>query len=351
MNTNFPDLGNEYIIDPIERSPIEVFLAHELKDSRDWGHTPLGIATAFEQGHTGEGVKVAVLDTGADWRHPDLEISTHTDNTNSRYGSLDVNGHGSHCIGIIAAKSNDRGLIGVAPNATVLSAKVLGDNGSGRSDWIVRGGDWAVNNGAEVISMSLGSSQPDHMIRQGIKRWVDAGVIVVVAAGNSGPGNIDYPGAFPEPITVGAINSHLRVAPFSSTYSEVDVAAPGVEINSTLPGGRYGTMSGTSMACPYVAGIMVLCKAAAKKAGVSFNQLDALHLIRKHCRDLEEPGRDNKTGWGLPRVMDMLGSFGKPTPPPPPPPVDPRPSIRISLKSGDTVPPEVEEITLQVRAA
>jgi len=171
----------------------------------DWGLEMLGIPT-FWKTTKGEGIRVAVLDTGCAPNHPDLReaILDAEDFTASPFGWADGNGHGTHVCGIIAAQDDAAGVVGVAPKARLLVGKVLNDQGSGGSHGIVRGIRWAVERRADVISMSLGSPVPDPLIGQAVKEALQAGVFVVAAAGNEGPDldTVGYPAGFPGVISV-----------------------------------------------------------------------------------------------------------------------------------------------------
>src|SRR5262249_54153195 len=151
------------------------------------------------------------------------------------------------CAGCVAAAANGTGMIGVAPESKLLVVKVLGDSGSGSTSGINAGIDWAIAQGADVISMSLGGPSPDAASRAAVGRAVAAGVIVVAAAGNDGPGadTVGYPGGYPEVIACGALDSNLTVASFSSRGPQVYICGPGVNCRSCYPGSRFATMSGT----------------------------------------------------------------------------------------------------------
>lgn len=189
------------VIPPDELIPHTMMLATQLAENRDWGHTPLQLEEC-QKLTMGEGITVAVLDTGCDLSHPDLKdrIVGSRDFTGSASGVSDVVGHGTHCAGIIASSINTTGLIGVAPKVNILVGKVLGDNGSGYGSWIAAGIRWAVAQKANIISMSLGSPSPDNTILAAVREAVAAGVYVVAAAGNEGPGSntVGYPGGAPE---------------------------------------------------------------------------------------------------------------------------------------------------------
>lgn len=156
----------------------------------------------------------------------------------------------THCCGIIAARDNALGVVGVAPKANLVIGKVLGDSGSGSSQSVAAGVKWAADQGVDIISMSLGSSQPDSSIKSAIQYAVGKGVYVVCAAGNDGPGpnTVDYPGRWPEVIAVASTNQAGQVSNYSSRGPEVDIAAPGEQIVSTYLNGTLAKLSGTCLA-------------------------------------------------------------------------------------------------------
>jgi subtilisin family serine protease len=234
---------------------------------------------------TGQGVTVAVLDTGIDYTHPDLGGCIGTgckvagghnfvegeDATNP----IDKHGHGTHVAGIIAAKGT---LTGMAPDVTLYAYKVLSDQGWGMESGIVAAlekavdpdGDPLTDDQIDIVNMSLGGSgAPDSPISEAANNAMAAGVVVVVAAGNSGSSysTIGSPGNAEQVLTVGASDNNGAIAGFSSrgpisgkAYVKPELVAPGVEINSAKPGGSYVRLSGTSMATPHVAGGAALLK-------------------------------------------------------------------------------------------
>ncbi|MDX2294188.1 MULTISPECIES: S8 family serine peptidase [Streptomyces] len=240
----------------------------------------IGAPEAWAAGHTGKGVKVAVLDTGIDAGHPD--VAGLIDGSASFVPGetvTDVNGHGTHVAGTIvgsgAASAGDHK--GVAPDADLYVGKVLGGaEGSGQDSWVMAGMQWAAESGADVVNMSLGDSYPTDG-SDPMSRLVDAlseqyGTLFVIAAGNAGPESISAPGAAAAALTVAATDKQDRLASFSSTGPlassggmKPDIAAPGVAITAArsqamTDGGEglYRTISGTSMATPHVAGAAAL---------------------------------------------------------------------------------------------
>ena len=293
-----------------------------LAESRDWGHQTLKLVDA-QKVTRGKGARVAVLDTGADLNHPDLKgrIVASKDFTGSRFGAVDVHGHGTHCAGIIGASG---AMIGVAPECDLIVGKVLGDNGTGDGAQIASGIRWAVEQRAHIISMSLGAQGNDSRIEGAIRDAQAAGVVVVVASGNDGPseGSTDWPGALGEIVTVAAVGrvngdaARIQIAKFSSRGKAVVVAAPGVEVLSLAPGGQYVPMSGTSMATPYVAGVLALDVAARLDAGLQpRSPKEVLAAIGRTARDLPPTARDTASGFGLVDVLKLFADRPVVTPP------------------------------------
>jgi subtilisin family serine protease len=223
--------------------------------------------TTKGKGQTGP-VKVAVIDTGIKTGHKDLQGQVvggyDAINDTEKDGSFeDDNGHGTHVAGTIGAKYDGKGVVGVAPEVQLYGVKVLDANGSGSLSDVVRGIIWATNNNIQVANMSLGTSQPSEIMARAVRYAKARGMVIVAAAGNSGPGengesSVGYPAAYPQTIAIGASDSDDKVAPFSSTGPEVDFIAPGVDIVSSWPNGDYVSLSGTSMAAPHVTGLAAL---------------------------------------------------------------------------------------------
>ena len=224
---------------------------------------------------TGFEVSVFVLDTGIDRYHEDLTVvggrRFYTQGpflrSDDRYD--DGHGHGTHVAGTIGALNNSIGVVGVAPAVDLFAVKVLTDNGSGSVSAIIAGIEWTVAQGKEnsIINMSLGSSSYNQSFEDACQAAFDAGLLVVASAGNSGNSggtgdNVGYPAKYESVIAVAASDSDDQRASFSSTGPAVELIAPGVSVLSTLPGNKYGSYSGTSMASPHVAGVAALVWAA-----------------------------------------------------------------------------------------
>jgi subtilisin family serine protease len=280
---------------PIHRLPPfkvdKVMLA--TAETIDWGLKLFGIPPLWKETQ-GESIKVGVLDTGIALEHPDLQpaILEARDFTRSPSAAYDAQGHGTHVSGIIAARRNAHGIVGVAPESKIISAKVLNDEGVGTSQDIVAGIQWAVEKGADILSMSLGSSEPDEEIHQALLLAISKGIFVITAAGNEGPDldTVGYPAGFPEMVAVGSIDRRKRLSQFSSRGRQVDVVAPGDEITSCYPPRSYATLSGTSMATPFISGVVALALAKHRKMGGKTPLRTQQDLIKHLCRTSADAG-------------------------------------------------------------
>lgn len=321
-------------IPPGETPELVVSYASQLalSDNRDWGHKNLGLEAIHAKGYTGKGQKVAVVDTGISQNHPDLkEGIDHAEDLHGE-GPEDRQGHGSHCAGIIGARSNGSGLIGVAPDCRLGSFAGLNSQGWGTDSWLSGGIDRARERGYHIVSCSFGSSGPSPNIRSALKRFTDAGGWAVIAMGNSGPGENtqDYPGAYPEFCGVGALDESNRVATFSSRGTSTDICMPGVRVNSCYKDGKYAILSGTSMATPYMAGCLALFRQYLVDTKQRIPTWLELEPFLKNCTtDLGTPGHDTAYGWGLLNLQKLIDAFPGTTPVPPPP-VPPPPVVGLT---------------------
>ncbi|PSL40323.1 type II signal peptidase [Planomicrobium soli] len=236
----------------------------------------------WERAGSGKNNVIAILDTGCQSDHPDLEDriiagrNFTPDYNHDEANFEDNNGHGTHVAGTAAAALREDSIAGVAPEAQLLILKVLDAEGSGDYARIIEGIhhaiDWMGPNGEKttVISMSLGGPDDVPELHEAIKRAVNEGIPVVCAAGNEGDNSpqtdeLGYPGAYKEVIQVGAVDFNRKIASFSNTNDEIDLVAPGVNIHSAYLEGKYASLSGTSMATPHVSGALALIKNIAEK--------------------------------------------------------------------------------------
>ncbi|WP_092935424.1 S8 family peptidase [Natrinema hispanicum] len=233
-----------------------------------WGYDRIDADLVTEA--TGTGVNVGILDTGIQSDHCDLTV---TGGTNFMKGSpndySDDNGHGTHVAGIIAATNNTLGTVGIAPDSTLWSVRVLDQTGSGRWSDIAAGLDWCMSNGIEIISMSIGGSYNDS-VATAISEADDAGHLIICSAGNGGNNedgsceeeNMTFPATHSSTIAVAGMDEDNQSDTFLGEYSSlgtaVDLLAPGTNVLSTYLGNDYRQMTGTSMAAPHVTGVASL---------------------------------------------------------------------------------------------
>ena len=228
----------------------------------------VGAYTLWEQGFNGTNVIVGVIDTGIDDTHPALagKLIKRRDYVKDGKTSLLFHPHGTHVSGTIAADSNI--LKGVAPKVKLIDYRVLNVNGSGTFANVTKAVIDAANDGCHIINMSLGSSSSYFPLQKAIQYANSKGVLVVCAAGNEGPGKLSYPGAYPEVVSVGAVQFDsstgqitLPMTPwFSNTNSQVDLCADGWNTLSCIPGNKYATYSGSSMSCGMISGFAALMR-------------------------------------------------------------------------------------------
>jgi len=230
-----------------------------------WGVRRVGAPWVWRRTR-GEGVTVAVLDTGVAFDHPDLEARIVDHYSAVGGASEDRNGHGTHVAGIIAGSGIPNGVYGVAPRAGLAAVKVLRDDGSGQLSDVIDGLSWCVEKGVPVANLSLGTPLSHPLLKEAVSRAAKKGLLVVAAAGNSGPreNSLEYPAAYGAVVSVGACDHAGEIAPFSSRGPGLDLCAPGKDIYSTWLGGGYRRLDGTSMAAPHVAGVAALIIAAGR---------------------------------------------------------------------------------------
>ena len=300
-----------------------------------WGVAHIGTGSVHTAGNKGAGVNVAVIDSGCDYTHLDLEANFKGghDFVNGDTDPMDDNGHGTHVSGTVAGEDDGIGVVGVAPESDLYCLKVLSSSGGGSWSDIIAALQWAVNNGIQVTNNSYGSSlNPGGTVKAAFDNSAAAGILHVAAAGNSGNprgkgNNVGYPARFDSVIAVAATDSSDNRASFSSTGATVELAAPGVDINSTQLGGGYVAFNGTSMASPHVAGTAALVIAA----GVT----DVRTQLQITADDLGDPGLDPQYGFGLVDADEAAAPSG---------PVNDPPTVSInsptdgsSFASGDTI--------------
>jgi len=296
-----PDLFNNSTVTYVEENVI-YRASDEYVES--WGVVHIGAGLAHASGNKGTGVKIAVIDTGIDYSHQDLDGNyaggwNCIANNGNPYDDSD-NSHGTHVAGIIAAEENGIGTIGVAPEAELYAVKVLDQAGNGTLESVIAGIQWAANNGMDIANLSLEGPnvQP---LQDACNAAYNSGLLLVAAGGNTSGGSVRYPGGYSSVIAVTATNSIDQRASFSPIGSALELSAPGLSIFSTIAGGGYGFISGTSQASPHVAGTAALYfltnPADANSNGMIHD--DVRELMQVTAIDLGDPGRDNIYGFGL----------------------------------------------------
>jgi len=317
----------------------------------NWGHRYLKARQVYSK-TKGEGVAIAILDTAGTFAdHPDLaenSLEQYARNFTNSDTLDDIHGHGTHCAGIAAAVDNDQGIIGVAPGAKLIPIKVLNDSGSGSYQWIANGIKYAADleiPGIDhvIISMSLGGSVGSTTLHAAVEYAHAKGVDIIAAAGNSyrsGQDTVGYPGKYPQCITVGSHGESSSPSRFSSAGSAVDVSAPGERIYSTHKDQGYAYLSGTSMATPFVAGVIALLRSE-----IELGTPDNLQsFLKENAQDIFNPGFDKRTGYGTPIIPvlfdqdpnepDQPDEPKQPAPDPDPtPPDEPSPTPRPKSRS------------------
>lgn len=250
-----------------------------------------------------DGVRVAVIDTGVDYRHREIsgcfEQNKGIDFVDGGE-PLDRAGHGTHVAGTIAGST-----VGVAPDATLYAVRVLNENGVGFLDDVLKGVDWCITKKMHIANLSLGSSYRSDIEEYAYNVAYERGLLCIAAAGNEGYGP-SYPSSYESVISVAAVDRFCEHADFSNVYHTVNVSAPGVGILSSLPGGDMGVLSGTSMATPHVAGVAALAGPMDKD---SF--LQKIMDTSKPLGDPLDPDNKEKYGFGLIRADDMVAKWRK----------------------------------------
>jgi subtilisin len=283
------------------------------EESASWGVAHIGAADAHASGITGANVKVAVLDTGVDYTHPELS-PRYCGGYDFMYETSDpfddsYDSHGTHVAGIIAASLDGNGMVGVAPGVSLYAVKVLDGAGFGDLSTILGGLDWAIANGMDVVNMSFGSPMSLQILEDACNAAADAGIVLVAATGYRNSDPVSYPAGYASVIGVSATDQNDLITPFSPAGPGVTMVAPGLSILSTQSGGGYVTLSGTSQAAPHVAGVaaLILSAGIADANGDGRLSDDVRGRLLATARDLGATGRDDQYGQGLADVRRALG--------------------------------------------
>ncbi|PTQ84496.1 subtilisin family serine protease [Trichococcus patagoniensis] len=313
-----------------------------------WGVDSVNADAAHAIGYSGEGVKVAVLDSGVNFNHFDLQDNFDFSANELGYDFVsddfypeDVFGHGTHVAGTLAAASNGFGIVGVAPNAQIVALRVLDDNGEGTASRIIEALQWIQNYNAahpdspiRITNNSYGTGSNSSQLREAFDVLASSGVLHIGSAGNDGSAagngnNVSYPARYASVVAVAALDKNNQRASFSSTGSDVEIAAPGVAVLSTWKDGSnfagpqpfsfagyageyFIEASGTSMASPHVAGVAALLMAS----DPSYTAEAVRNKMNQTAVDLGDTGKDNLYGYGLVDASSALGIVpGTNTPP------------------------------------
>ncbi|WP_246045779.1 S8 family peptidase [Halorussus ruber] len=290
-----------------------------LAQTLPWGIDRVDAEVAHANGETGKGADVAIIDTGIDSDHPDLKkvgkgkafvecgtggltgsCTFYGNGNKCRKSWDDDNDHGTHCAGIADATDNNKGVVGVSTKATLHAVKVLDCSGSGSYSDIAAGIEYVANQGWDVGSMSLGGDSGSSALKDAVQYAQNNGVLLVGAAGNAGPCTdcVKYPAKYPEVMAVSSTNQDDNLSDFSSQGPEIEIAAPGSDIYSTVPGG-YDTFSGTSMACPHVSG------AGVGLMSNGYTNDEARQQLKQTAEDIGLS--ENESGSGL---LDVAAAYG-----------------------------------------
>lgn len=296
QESDLENLTSETDVDSVETDvPVTI------SETVDWGITRVGADKVWESS-TGSGFTVAIIDTGIQTDHPDLQdnVVSGYDFVNDRENAMDDHGHGTHVAGIVAALQNQAGTVGASHTAKLMPVKVLNSTGSGYVSDVAKGIYWATDNGARIINLSLGTTVDSDVLRKAVNYASSKGVLMAGAAGNDSGTPCSYPAAYGAVICVVATDSSNRLASFSNVGGEL--AAPGVSNYSTFLGSTYRYLSGTSMASPHVAGSLAVVGQACPDCSAS----ELRELLRETAVDLGEEGYDIIFGYGL---VDLISAI------------------------------------------
>jgi hypothetical protein len=296
----------ERALEELRRNPAVAYveldgIVHATGQQVPWGVARIGAPSVWSSS-TGAGIKVAILDTGIQYDHPDLAanikggISVVGEENNTDPAKWnDGHGHGTHVAGIVAAVNDNTGVVGVAPAAWLYAVKVLADDGKGYISDVIEGIDWCVQNEMRVLNMSLGTANDVLAFKEACDKAYADGILLIAAAGNEDDNGVLYPAKYESVIAVAAADEYDNVPSWSSRGPEVELAAPGVNVLSTYKGSAYAWADGTSMASPHVSGTAALVWA--KNLGLTNIQVRS--VLQQTAFDLGPVGKDNLYGYGL----------------------------------------------------
>ncbi len=307
-------------VNPVTAVPgLGAMAASSVEYENAWSVALINTETAHNKSITGSGVKIAILDTGIDYNHPDLALNYAG---GENFISLDPenhdpfddswNSHGTHVAGTIAAQLDGVGVVGVAPDASIYAVKVLDGAGFGSVSDIVAGIDWAISNQMDIVNMSVGMDQYSQSLEDACALAEAAGIMLIAAAGNSYGGPVLYPAALPSVVAVGATTIFGDISVVSPIGPEMEVVAPGLNVFSTvgMAWGGYGFLGGTSQAAPHVSGLAALLMSSGDVVDIDGNGVvdnrDLRMQIQYSTIDLGDVGFDEIHGYGL---IDVATAF------------------------------------------
>lgn len=243
----------------------------------------------------GEGIKVGIIDTGIDITHEDIEVKSCVNFTNEdRENVKDEAGHGTHVAGIVGAKMNGKGVVGVAPECQLYIAKAFDGLGKGEKHSVVKSLEWMLVNQVDIVNMSFSSNERDDDEEKIIQKCLDNNIFLVAAAGNRGDRSVTYPGRYKDVVAVSSVDINKIKSDFSSFGNEIDLAAAGVDILSTYKNNSYAVLSGTSMAAPLITGSAAIIQSKALKRFKRKLTPKELSVVMGIYADNTESGRRSK---------------------------------------------------------
>lgn len=260
---------------------VKVCLIDTDRANKGWGPRMINPETFWSSGFTGEGISIAILDSGIYADHFEFgpQMKEGVNFVNKGQLPKDDSGHGTLVAGIISAKHNNLGIDGIAPGANVYPLKVLDKWGNGNLAHIIEAIDWCIEHKIDIINMSFAMAQSNPKLERAIQRALDANIIVVAAAMNSYGDDVGYPAAYDGVISVNVINDKKKLSN-TGHHEKIDISAPGVDVLSTSFDNEFAYVSGTSIAAPHITGVIALL------LQMDINKLDIYNELQAYAIDL-----------------------------------------------------------------
>lgn len=268
-----------------------------------WGIESLN-APALWSDVTGKGVRVAIMDSGFNFEHPDFGKNIKEGYNAIDPGELPIDdyGHGTLVAGVIAAQNNSIGVVGIAPDVELYPIKVLNNHGEGDISDIADAIDWCINNKIQIINMSFAIPEDKPLLYSSILKATNAGIILVASASNTYGGEVGFPASYDEVISVTAVDKNYHIGK-TAPRGKIDFSAPGVNILSTSYNGNYEEFSGTSLTAPHVTGLIALVLQRPTEFGLLKNEVNSqkaiYNILKNFSKDLGEKNKDNTFGEGF----------------------------------------------------